>query len=202
MSQPPALAVEALACRRGERDVFGGVGFALGPGEALALGGRNGSGKSSLLRLLAGLTRPAAGRIAWQGDDIWQDIESHRARVALIGHLDAVKPAESVAENLGFWARLGGGAVAAALERFGLGHLAALPARYLSAGQRRRLALARLALSSAPLWLLDEPAVSLDAASVQSLAELIGQHRARGGMLALASHGDLTVADAKPLRLA
>jgi len=167
------------------------------------LQGPNGSGKSSLIRVLAGLLPPASGRITWSGVDVAQDPDGHRARLAFIGHLDAVKPVFTVAENLAFWAGLAGkgGDIAAALTRFGLARIADLPARYLSAGQKRRLALARLAATSAPLWLLDEPAVSLDKDGVAVLSAAIAGHRARGGLVVAASHGDIVIADAQVLRL-
>src|SRR5690348_5465729 len=156
---------EGLACRRGERRVFKGVAFALAPGDALLLGGPNGSGKTSLLRLMAGLAQPEQGVIAWDGDAIADDPAAHRARLHYIGHQEAVKLALTAAENLAFWAGMRGadGRVIDALHRFRLEARAAWPARYLSAGERKRLGLARLAVSPAVLWLLDEPTTSLDA---------------------------------------
>ena len=195
---------EDLACVRGERAVFRGLGFALAPGEAIVLVGPNGAGKSSLLRLVAGLIPIAAGRLLWNGDPVADDPDAHRDRLVYAGHLDALKPAFTLAENLGFWAATmgaGEGAVADALARFGLGGLADLPARFLSAGQRRRLGLARLALTRRPLWLLDEPSVSLDVASVARLADLVAEHRAAGGMVMAASHVDLGLGDARVLDL-
>ena len=150
-------------------------------GGALLLTGPNGSGKSTLLRLLAGLLRPAAGTLTWDGADALADLPAHARRVAYVGHQDAVKPALTAAENLRFAARLDGGAVGAALATIGLEELADLPARMLSAGQRRRLALARLALSRAPLWLLDEPTLGLDAASVERFGAMLAAHRAAAG---------------------
>lgn len=168
------LEARDLLCVRGERMVFAALGLALDAGEALVLSGPNGSGKSSLLRLLAGLLRPAAGSILWQGRAIAEEPELHRARLAYVGHQDPVKPVLSVRENLVFWTRLKGGDAAAvpqALERFGLGSLAEVPGRMLSAGERRRLNLARLLAAPAPLWLLDEPTVGLDIASRQFLLD-------------------------------
>jgi heme exporter protein A len=199
-----AFASEGLGCVRGERWVFDGVDFALAPGAALVLEGPNGSGKSSLLRLAAVLLKPASGRLTWDGRDIAEDADTHRARLIYVGHLDALKPAFTVAENLGFWARLAGAenaATEAALERVGLGHLAELPARFLSAGQRRRLNLARLLLKPAPLWLLDEPTTSLDSESIQTLAEVVAEHRVRGGIVLAATHVDLALADSVKLHL-
>ena len=180
-----------LACLRGERMVFAGLDFRLEAGGALLLRGPNGSGKSSLLRLMAGLIGPAAGRLAWDGAGLDEDREAHARRLHFMGHLDAVKPVLSVEENLAFWAglRAPDPRVEAALEGFGLESLAGLPARFLSAGQRRRLALARIAATPAPLWLLDEPAAALDDASVERLAEVIAGHRAAGGMVVVSAHG-------------
>lgn len=190
----PELAGDSIGCIRGERCVFEQLSFRLGGGEALVLVGRNGAGKSSLLRILAGLLAPAAGRIAWNGTDISEDAESYRAGVRYVGHADAVKPALSAAENLHTWAVLWGGRAAAtarvqaALEHFGIGRLADLPGRWLSAGQRRRVALARLLLAPAPLWLLDEPRTALDADASVLLDQAVARHRAAGGMVVMALH--------------
>ncbi|HET6468367.1 MAG TPA: heme ABC exporter ATP-binding protein CcmA, partial [Geminicoccaceae bacterium] len=134
-----------LACRRGGRGVFEGLSFALGAGDALVLRGRNGSGKSSLLRLLAGFLRASAGRVSWRGEDVAAEPLAHRCRVHYVGHADAVKPVLTVLENLAAAAALAGGTVdhVAAFAAMGLDGLAHSPARFLSAGQRRRLALAR-----------------------------------------------------------
>ncbi len=193
-----------LVCVRGERVVFRGLGFALGAGEALVLRGPNGSGKSSLLRLMAGLLRPAAGRLTWEGEEVYRDREAHAQRLSYVGHLDAVKPVLTVAENLRFWARLdgGGGTMDAALAALGLSALADIPCRLLSAGQRRRLALARLAVAGAPLWLLDEPTVGLDSDSVERLGRLVARHRESGGMVAVATHAEVALAGAGTLDLA
>ena len=192
-----------LLCRRGGRDVFAGLSYSLPPGGALLLTGANGSGKSSLLRLMAGLLRPLAGEVLWAGRSIAEDPEGHAARLHYLGHLDAVKPVLSAAENLRFWASLRGRSadLQAALDHFALGGLADLPGRLLSAGQRRRLALARLLASPAELWLLDEPSVGLDHASVGKLAEAIAAHRAKGGRVVVATHTALDLPDAEPLSL-
>ncbi|HUN49498.1 MAG TPA: heme ABC exporter ATP-binding protein CcmA [Candidatus Sulfotelmatobacter sp.] len=198
------FAGEALGCVRGERQVFAGLDFACERGGAIALEGPNGSGKSSLLRLCALLLQPAAGRLAWEGRDIAEDAEAHRRRIVYVGHLDALKPALTVRENLAFWADLAGAAATAteaALARIGLAHLGGLPARFLSAGQRRRLNLARLLLRAAPLWLLDEPATSLDSGAAATLAAIIAEHRAAGGIVVAAMHGGLLLGDALRLRL-
>ena len=191
-----------LACRRGERLVFAGLGFTVTPGGALALTGPNGSGKSSLLRLMAGLTPPEAGVLGWDGAAVREDAAAHRARLHLIGHQDAVKPVLSVAETLAFWAGMRGGkAVAPALERFGLAALADWPCRLLSAGQRRRLALARLVASPAPLWLLDEPLTGLDSDAVADLAAAIAAHRAQGGLVVYSTHAPLPLDGIETLSL-
>lgn len=193
-----------LRCIRGGRTVFAELDFAVAGGEALVLRGPNGSGKSSLLRLMAGLLPPAAGALSWDGEDIGDDRETHGARLHYVGHLDAVKPALTVAENLAVWVELragGTGAVASALARFGLDRLAETPARLLSAGQRRRLALARIAATPAPLWLLDEPTVALDTDAVAALEETVSQHCAGGGLAVVSTHVDLGLARATTLEV-
>lgn len=197
---PEGLETESLAAIRGERLVFAGVSFAVPRGGALLLEGPNGSGKSTLLRVLAGLGRAEAGVVRWDGADALADRTGHAARVAYLGHQDAVKPGLAVAENLAFWG--GRAAVAAALGRVGLARLADLPARLLSAGQKRRLALARLALGAAPIWLLDEPTLGLDLASVGLLGGLFAEHRGRGGVIVAATHLPLPLPDAAALRMA
>ena len=190
------LTVKGLDCVRGDRLVFAGLALAVNPGRALLLSGPNGSGKSSLLRILAGLLAPVAGTTAWEGEDVATDAEAHRRRIAYIGHADPVKPGLTVAENLDFWARLYGldQEIEPALYQFGIEQLADLPARYLSAGQRRRLTLARLAVGQnspvgPPLWLLDEPATGLDPGAVAMLANTILAHLANEGVAVIASHG-------------
>jgi heme exporter protein A len=176
----------------------------LGSGDALLLRGPNGSGKSSLLRMMAGFLRPAAGRLAWQGVPIDLDLAGHRRQLCYLGHTDAVKGVLTVRENLALAVALSNGApdrIDEALERFDLATLAQTPARHLSAGQRRRLALARLLIGDRVLWLLDEPGVGLDAANRARLEQAIATHRAAGGMVALATHGDTAVSDALELQL-
>lgn len=195
-----------LACLRGERLVFAGLDFALAGGEALLLLGPNGSGKSSLLRLLAGLLKPIAGSLSWNGQAVSEDREAHSARVHYVGHHDAIKAVLTVQENIRFWGRLhdpaAGDALAdAGLARFGLAHLKEIPGKLLSAGQKRRLNLSRLLAAPAPLWLLDEPSVALDKASVKVLEAVIAEHRAKGGMVALSTHAEIDLPDAKVLHL-
>ena len=193
------LEAEGLASIRGERLVFSGVSFRVAAGGALLLTGPNGAGKSTLLRLLAGLGRMEAGRLLWDGEDALIDLAAHAARVAWLGHLDAVKLGLSAAENLRPWGQAE--AVSAALASVGLAALAELPARLLSAGQRRRLALARLVLRPAQLWLLDEPTLGLDTASVARFGVMLARHRAGGGIVVAATHLPLPLPDAAGLAL-
>lgn len=192
------LSASGLACVRGARAVFHDVEFALSGGSALGVVGPNGSGKSSLLRLVAGLLAPAGGRLALEGGDAERSIGE---QAHYLGHLDALKGSLTVAENLAFWASyLGGGAMGDALAAVGLEALADLPAAYLSAGQRRRLALARLVAVRRPIWLLDEPTSALDAAAQAQLGDLMRGHLAGGGMILAATHGPLGI-ESKELRL-
>jgi heme exporter protein A len=199
------LRAEGLAAIRGERLVFRDLSFSLPMGGALILSGRNGAGKSTLLRLLAGLARPDAGRLLWNDADAFADRTEHGTRVALLGHQDALKPGLTAAENLTFAARLSGRQVEQAIETalagMDLEDLADLPARMLSAGQKRRLALARVSLSAAPLWLLDEPTLGLDDPAVERLGTLLARHRDGGGMIVAATHVTLPLPGAEMLRL-
>jgi heme exporter protein A len=190
-----------LGCRRGGRDVFAGIGFTVAGGEALSITGRNGSGKSSLLRLIAGLIRPAEGQILWKGGDSELTLGE---QAHYLGHLDALKPSLTVLENLEFWSRyLGSEAVSpeAALAAVGLEGLDHLPAAYLSAGQKRRLSLARLVTVKRPIWLLDEPTSALDTSAQERLGHLMREHLAGGGLILAATHGPLGLDGAKELRL-
>ncbi len=186
------LVAQNLAVFRGERLVFRDVGFSLAAGGALLLHGANGAGKSSLLRAIAGLTPLAAGILSWHGEDALEDLPSHAARIAWLGHLDAVKLALSVGEHV---------ADDAALSAVGLRSFKDLPAKLLSAGQKRRLALARVAASQAPLWLLDEPSNGLDTASIGLLEAIFASHRAAGGMIIASTHTPLGLAGAEILSL-
>ncbi len=184
------LQVANLACRRSERLIFNDISFALGPGEALAVTGRNGAGKSTLLAVLAGRLRPAEGSIRVEG----VGEKSLQECLHLVGHADALKSALTAQENLVFARDLLGDPVMAprdALAAVGLAHAAALPVAYLSAGQRRRVALARLLVARRPLWLLDEPTAALDAGSQEMLAGLMNRHLGEGGLIIAATHQPL-----------
>ncbi|MBE9604506.1 heme ABC exporter ATP-binding protein CcmA [Acetobacteraceae bacterium H6797] len=198
------LTAADLAAFRGERVVFAGICFTLEPGAALQLRGANGAGKSTLLRVLAGLLPPVEGKLLWQGEDALADRPSHARRLRYLGHAEAVKPSLTARENLSFSARLAGvgaGEVEAALEAMDLAPLADLPVRVFSAGQKRRLAIARLTLGEAPLWLLDEPTVGLDTASVERFGVVLRGHLAKGGMAIAATHLPLPVPEMRELVL-
>lgn len=198
------LVAENLVLERGGRNVVDGLSFRLEPGAALVLTGPNGSGKSTLLRALAGYLRPAAGsvRVTGAGEDREASEVCH-----FVGHLDGIKSHLTAVENLDFWATYLGGQAAvaarveAALRAFALDALADIPAGYLSAGQKRRLALARLTAAERPLWLLDEPTVSLDAASVEVLVAAINAHLKSGGMAVIATHVPMALAPMQQIRL-
>jgi heme exporter protein A len=190
-----------LTCRRGGRDVFAGLNFSVARGEALMVSGRNGAGKSSLLRMVAGLVRAAHGRLDFEGGDpdLTVGEQAH-----YLGHLDALKPSLSVAENLEFWAGFLGPATSSRsgpLAAVGLDAIADLPAGYMSAGQRRRLSLARLLAVKRPIWLLDEPASSLDASGQRRLRDFMRAHLAAGGLIIAATHAALGIDGAQELRL-
>jgi heme exporter protein A len=190
-----------LACQRGGREVFTGVSFSVASGEALTIVGRNGAGKSSLLRMVVGLVRIAGGRIALDGGDPELNVAE---QAHYLGHQDAMKPSLSVEENLRFWSGfLGAGVadIAEPLAAVGLDTLADLPAAYLSAGQRRRLSIARILAVKRPIWLLDEPTSALDAAAQERLAEFMRVHIAGGGLILAATHSALGLNNARELRL-
>jgi heme exporter protein A len=193
------LVADTLACTRGGREVFAGLSFSVAAGEPLLVTGRNGAGKSSLLRAIAGLVRLTSGTLALEPDGETGLAE----RVHYLGHHDAVKPALSVGENLRFWtAYLGGsGDIDEALMAVGLDAIGHLPAGTLSAGQKRRLSLARLVTVKRPVWLLDEPTASLDAAAQSGLAGIMDRHLHDGGIVIAATHADIGLKSARSLRL-
>ena len=195
------LCAADLACHRGGRDVFAGLSFAVASGEILSVTGRNGAGKSSLLRTIVGLVRVAHGSLSLEGGDPELTVAE---QAHYLGHQDALKPSLSVAENLQFWAGfLGTKAVdiRPALQTVGLDGLADLPAAYLSAGQRRRLSIARLLAVKRPIWLLDEPTSTLDTAAQERLAAVMRTHLAEGGLILAATHGSLGLEGARELRI-
>lgn len=198
------LLVENLAVERSERRIFDGISFCVEEGGALVITGANGSGKSTLLKTIAGLLRPATGKIELDGRG-----ERNIAQCChYLGHENALKPALTVAENLSFWRQFlelfdfGTGLdLAEALEAVGLPGIGAIPAGYLSAGQKRRLAIARLLVCRRPVWLLDEPTAALDAPSGQMFSLIAEQHVSRGGILVAATHQPLGIANFQHLEL-
>ena len=204
----PDLIAEALGCRRGERLVFAGLSFRLPAGGALLLTGANGSGKTSLLRVLATLIMPASGRLLWGAAPVEAESAAYRAQLDLVGHQDGVKPGLTPRETLAFWAALRGTESSrisrlldAALDAFALDRVADWPCRWLSAGQRRRVALARLVAAPNSIWLLDEPASALDRESQSRLERAIAEHRAAGGRVVVASHTPIDIGRATAITL-
>lgn len=200
-----------ISCDRGGKCVFKGLSFSLQNGGALILRGPNGSGKSSLLRMMAGLSTPMEGELVWNKQNIAHDPIFHRDRIHYLGHFDAVKPALTVRENLTVWQKLRSDGLSVrqeekkALERaliaFDMVHLADLPARLLSSGESRRLALARLLANSASLWLLDEPANGLDDSSRRALEDIVSEHQMAGGMVVMSIHGPSNLTNTHTLNL-
>ena len=212
-----SLTAERLACTRGDRKLFDGLSFRVSAGQALAVEGANGTGKTSLLRMIAGFLAPAAGRLVLKSAQTEiTDAEERGKSIGWLGHHDGLKPQLTVREQLDFFARLyrdplrpslaqapatgtspasasraGGADLISVLERVGLARQAELPCRYLSAGQRRRLALARLLVSERPLWLLDEPFAALDVAGQALIAQLMVRHCGHGGIIIAATHDPL-----------
>jgi heme exporter protein A len=192
---------EMLTSIRGGRTLFSGLSFAVEGGEALLLLGPNGAGKTTLIRMIVGLLAPTAGRISLDGGDAELSLGE---QCHYVGHLNALKSSLTVGENATFWCRfLGGGLdrIEAALAAFGLAHLRDIPAAYLSAGQKRRLGLARVLLAERPIWLLDEPTVSLDRTAQDMLTGAVDTHVAAGGLVVAATHAPLGFAKSRELHL-
>ena len=197
------LEAAELECERGTRVLFRGLSFALQPGELLRVAGANGSGKTSLLRILSGLAAPNAGEVRWKGRPIAQLKEDYSRELVYLGHAPAVKDDLTPRENLAVSCRLAGRAASGAALQAALAQLGVpeLPVRKLSQGQRRRAALARLFVTDAPLWLLDEPFATLDAEGISILNGLIGKHVSHGGALAFTTHQDAGIAATRVIEL-
>ncbi len=196
------LEARSVAGERGGETIFSGVSFALGEGEGLIVTGANGSGKSTLLRIIAGLLPAAAGEIVLEGAS--EDFPTVEAACHYLGHLNAMKPALSVTENLAYWQDFQGNAhldIGDALEMVGLETIGHLPFGYLSTGQRRRISIAKLLVSYRPVWLLDEPTAGLDKASEQQFAALMEAHMEDGGMVVAATHLPLGLEKVGELRM-
>jgi heme exporter protein A len=195
------LIAHALTSTRGGRTLFSDLSFQVAGGEALLLMGPNGAGKTTLIRMIAGLFAPTSGALALEGGDAERSLSE---QCHYVGHLNAVKSSLTVEENAAFWGRFLGGAgdrVEAALSTFGLVALRDIPTAYLSAGQKRRLGLARVLLAERPIWLLDEPTASLDSAAQEVLVGAVDAHMAGGGVVVAATHVPLPFANACELHL-
>lgn len=195
-----------LACGRGARLLFAGVNLELRPGDAALATGPNGSGKSSLLRVIAGLIPPFTGRIIWNGDDVRRTPDNFRTALRYVGHSDGLQPTLSVIENLRYWATLYGSPIdivtlTKGLDSVGLADLTNLPVRVLSAGQRRRLALARAISTGGRIWLLDEPTVALDAQSIRNVETAISAFRDEGGIVVASTNAPINLPSAECINL-
>jgi heme exporter protein A len=193
------LEVKGLSCARGEMQLFANLDFSLAAGELLQVQGENGSGKTTLLRTLCGFVQPLAGEIRWQGKKHSELGEDYAANIIYLGHANAIKDELNALENLRIssalsGANIGDSAALAALRRMGLRGRETFPVKVLSQGQRRRVALARLLVNKAPLWILDEPLTALDVGAVEMMQGLIGEHLARQGMVIFTTHQPLAVA--------
>jgi len=189
------LAIDRLALTRGERRLFEGLSFTLAAGEAIALTGANGAGKTSLLRAVAGLLRPESGEVRFEGAGgvVLEPEDARSAGLHLLGHHDGLKTGRTALEELDFWARWSGGAPGPAIEALRLQPLLDLEVRKLSAGQRRRLSLARLLAAPRPLWLLDEPLAPLDTKTRDQVGGMMAEHLASGGLILAAVHDPLPI---------
>lgn len=187
-----SLTARNLSCIRQDRLIFKNIGFNVNPGEVLWVKGKNGAGKSSLLRIIAGLLKQAKGDISWKGADVHTDPDEYQGQFRYIAHQDALKPVLTGQENLNFWAGYTGkDAVKLALQEFELEKIADIPVGIMSAGQRKRTNLARLIACPAPLWILDEPVSSLDVHYIDLFKNQLIKHVDGGGMALLATHQDL-----------
>ena len=200
------LELSNLACRRGGRLLFSGMDLSLTEGDAALITGPNGSGKSSLLRVIAGLIQPLQGQIRWEGQNAQKFSNNFRSALRYVGHSDGLQPVLSVLENLKYWSQLYGSSqdlekLNRGLESVGLFDLSELPARVLSAGQRRRLALARAIATEGRLWLLDEPTVALDRQSINRIETAISEFRASGGIVIASTNAPLNLSDCKVLNI-
>ena len=200
------LSAHGLTCVRGERRLFAGLDFEVGPGEWLHVQGENGAGKTSLLRMLVGLMAVADGEIRWGGEPVRTLAEDYHRALLFLGHHGAVKEELTALENLQLASALDGEELTArealaALHRFGLKGREELPVRFLSAGQKRRVLLARLVTKKAKLWVLDEPFTALDVKAVNMLSALVGEHLAAGGMAVLTSHQAMPIPGGKTVQL-
>lgn len=207
MQQTPKLEVQEIACERGDHRLFSGLSFTLSAGELIQVQGANGSGKTTLLRALCGFVQPVQGKVLWCGQNIQEWDDAYHTEMCYLGHLNAIKDELSALENLQMSAGLAGYTVTeqqalAALRRMGLQRREHLPVRVLSQGQRRRVALARLLLEDARLWILDEPLAALDVGAVGLMQELIGEHLSKGGMTIFTTHQPLQVAGVQTRQLA
>jgi heme exporter protein A len=192
------LEAENLACVRGDRRLFKGVGLTLNAGELLHVRGPNGSGKTTLLRMLCGLVRPEDGEIRWNGEPIDGLGEGYLSQITYVGHHNAIKDELTGPENLYFYAQLAGFSatdkqIKAALERLGMNGYEEIPCKVLSQGQRRRTALARLLISDHPVWVMDEPFNALDVGAVATLQDALREHLGGGGMVLLTTHQDVPI---------
>ncbi|TXF11129.1 cytochrome c biogenesis heme-transporting ATPase CcmA [Pelomicrobium methylotrophicum] len=203
------LSATHLTCVRGDQEIFRGVSFELAPGSLLQVAGPNGSGKTSLLRILCGLLAPESGEVRWAGEPIRDLGDEYFSKLHYVGHLNGIKDELSALENLRIFAGLSGepieeGRAADALRRMGLGGREDFPVKRLSQGQKRRVALARLAMADRPLWILDEPFAALDAEAVAIVQALVEEHLERGGLAVLTTHqaAEIRCAQAQRLQLA
>lgn len=202
----PILEARAITCVRGERELFSGLNLQVFAGECLHIRGENGVGKTSLLRLLTGLSPPDEGQILWDGKSIKEDARSYRRKLLFLGHRDALKEDLTAIENLRMYAAIDGVALSEedafkSLRRFGLRGREDLPVNFLSAGQKKRVLMARMVSRNAQIWILDEPFNALDVRAVQELQEVISEHLASNGSVVLTSHQPLSMVNLRALDL-